>query len=209
MTTSGRYAPHVCSYTPTLIRIQGAYTIGDPILHIELRRWADIVLVAPCSANTLAKIAAGLCDNLAVRTPFLPCPFRRSRLVVDVIASRAGADDPDVHLSRDEHPHVRAPSNGRAYPCRTRGHQVPRRRANRKRACMRRHWYALHPCPRWHVIHGVHRYRSDDRVERYCQDRRRQDAAPTETINYALHQHIHKRVGIYCIRSHNVGYMCP
>jgi len=42
----------------------GTYTIGDPILHIELRRWADIVLVAPCSTNTLAKIAAGLCDNL-------------------------------------------------------------------------------------------------------------------------------------------------
>ncbi|KAI0690100.1 flavoprotein [Cytidiella melzeri] len=41
------------------------YTIGDPILHIELRRWADIVLVAPCSANTLSKIAHGSCDNLA------------------------------------------------------------------------------------------------------------------------------------------------
>ncbi|KAI0085139.1 flavoprotein [Irpex rosettiformis] len=41
------------------------YKIGDPILHIELRRWADIVLVAPCSANTLSKIAHGLCDNLA------------------------------------------------------------------------------------------------------------------------------------------------
>ncbi|QRV81890.1 Flavoprotein [Ceratobasidium sp. AG-Ba] len=39
--------------------------IGDPILHIELRRWADVILVAPCSANTLAKIASGLCDNLA------------------------------------------------------------------------------------------------------------------------------------------------
>jgi len=39
--------------------------IGDPILHIELRRWADIVLVAPCSANMLSKIAHGLCDNLA------------------------------------------------------------------------------------------------------------------------------------------------
>jgi len=39
--------------------------VGDPILHIELRRWADIVLVAPCSANTLAKIANGLTDNLA------------------------------------------------------------------------------------------------------------------------------------------------
>ncbi|KAJ4485587.1 flavoprotein [Lentinula aciculospora] len=41
------------------------YKIGDPILHIELRRWADIVLVAPCSANTLSKIAHGICDNLA------------------------------------------------------------------------------------------------------------------------------------------------
>ncbi|KAF8259689.1 flavoprotein [Lactarius quietus] len=40
------------------------YRIGDPILHIELRRWADIVLIAPCSANTLAKIANGICDNL-------------------------------------------------------------------------------------------------------------------------------------------------
>ncbi|TFY72594.1 hypothetical protein EVG20_g414 [Dentipellis fragilis] len=41
------------------------YKIGDPILHIELRRWADVVLVAPCSANTLSKIANGTCDNLA------------------------------------------------------------------------------------------------------------------------------------------------
>jgi len=40
------------------------YRIGDPILHIELRRWADVVLIAPCSANTLAKIANGICDNL-------------------------------------------------------------------------------------------------------------------------------------------------
>ncbi|PVF93927.1 flavo protein [Serendipita vermifera] len=39
--------------------------ISDPILHIELRRWADLVLIAPCSANTLAKLAGGLCDNLA------------------------------------------------------------------------------------------------------------------------------------------------
>jgi len=42
----------------------GKFKIGDPILHIELRRWADIVLIAPCSANTLSKIAHGLCDNL-------------------------------------------------------------------------------------------------------------------------------------------------
>ena len=38
--------------------------VGDPVLHIELRRWADILVVAPCSANTLAKMANGLCDDL-------------------------------------------------------------------------------------------------------------------------------------------------
>ncbi|KAF8041738.1 hypothetical protein BT93_A0365 [Corymbia citriodora subsp. variegata] len=38
--------------------------IADGILHIQLRRWADILVIAPVSANTLAKIAGGLCDNL-------------------------------------------------------------------------------------------------------------------------------------------------
>ncbi|KAI4316416.1 hypothetical protein L6164_024397 [Bauhinia variegata] len=38
--------------------------LGDSVLHIELRRWADIMIIAPLSANTLGKIAGGLCDNL-------------------------------------------------------------------------------------------------------------------------------------------------
>lgn len=37
---------------------------GDDILHIELRRWADLMVIAPLSANSLAKIALGLSDNL-------------------------------------------------------------------------------------------------------------------------------------------------
>jgi len=37
---------------------------GDKVLHIELRKWADGMIIAPLSANTLAKIANGLCDNL-------------------------------------------------------------------------------------------------------------------------------------------------
>ncbi|TXT05855.1 uncharacterized protein COLE_07175 [Cutaneotrichosporon oleaginosum] len=57
------------------------HKIGDPILHIELRRWADLVVVVPCSADMLAKIAGGICDNLALSmlralddTPVVLCP---------------------------------------------------------------------------------------------------------------------------------------
>ena len=32
--------------------------------HVMLGQWADVMLIAPLSCNTLAKMAAGLCDNL-------------------------------------------------------------------------------------------------------------------------------------------------
>jgi phosphopantothenoylcysteine decarboxylase/phosphopantothenate--cysteine ligase len=32
--------------------------------HVHLARWADVMLVAPASANTLAKMVQGVCDNL-------------------------------------------------------------------------------------------------------------------------------------------------
>ncbi len=32
--------------------------------HIELARWADLILIAPASANTLAKLSHGIADNL-------------------------------------------------------------------------------------------------------------------------------------------------
>ena len=37
---------------------------GDSILHIELRRWAHALLVAPLSANSLAKMVNGVSDGL-------------------------------------------------------------------------------------------------------------------------------------------------
>jgi phosphopantothenoylcysteine decarboxylase len=46
------------------------YRRGDPVLHIEFRKWADLLVVAPLDANTLGKFALGLCDN------FLTCLFR-------------------------------------------------------------------------------------------------------------------------------------
>ncbi|KAH3681039.1 hypothetical protein WICMUC_000020 [Wickerhamomyces mucosus] len=42
----------------------GVKKFGDSVLHQELRKWADILLISPLSANTLAKISNGICDNL-------------------------------------------------------------------------------------------------------------------------------------------------
>lgn len=48
--------------------------------HIELARWADILLIAPASGNFLAKMAHGLADDLlstiylATETPVIVCP---------------------------------------------------------------------------------------------------------------------------------------
>jgi phosphopantothenoylcysteine decarboxylase/phosphopantothenate--cysteine ligase len=48
--------------------------------HVALGTWADLLLVAPASANTLAKFAHGLCDNaltavyLAARCPVMLAP---------------------------------------------------------------------------------------------------------------------------------------
>ena len=36
--------------------------------HVELALWADVMLVAPCTANTLAKMVHGMCDNLVIAT---------------------------------------------------------------------------------------------------------------------------------------------
>ena len=36
--------------------------------HVELAQWADVMLIAPATANTLAKMATGSCDNLLLAT---------------------------------------------------------------------------------------------------------------------------------------------
>ncbi|HEV3165963.1 MAG TPA: flavoprotein, partial [Isosphaeraceae bacterium] len=46
------------------------YVRDAPVLHIEFRKWADLLVIAPLDANTLAKFALGVSDN------FLTCLFR-------------------------------------------------------------------------------------------------------------------------------------
>lgn len=36
--------------------------------HVELALWADLMLIAPASANTIAKMANGICDNVLMAT---------------------------------------------------------------------------------------------------------------------------------------------
>lgn len=44
----------------------------DPIAHISLAKWADLVLLVPATANILAKMACGIADDL-VSTTLLAC----------------------------------------------------------------------------------------------------------------------------------------
>lgn len=90
------------------------YQRGDPVVHIELRRWADLLVIAPLDANTLAKLAVGLCDNCltcvwrawdtskpvvlapAMNTLMWQHPFTRRHL--KVLAADAGAAHVPLHL---------------------------------------------------------------------------------------------------------------
>lgn len=60
---------------------------SDPVLHIDLRRWADLMLVAPLDANTLGKVASGICDNLLVSDSafFLPGPHSQCAELQDCL----------------------------------------------------------------------------------------------------------------------------
>lgn len=46
---------------------------GSPIPHIELAEWADVALVAPATADVMAKMAAGIADD-CLTTTLLACP---------------------------------------------------------------------------------------------------------------------------------------
>jgi len=69
------------------------YFKNDPVLHIEFRTWADVFLIAPLTANTLAKLANGLADNFLTciarawpkEKPFLLAPAMNTEMWIDPI----------------------------------------------------------------------------------------------------------------------------
>jgi phosphopantothenoylcysteine decarboxylase / phosphopantothenate---cysteine ligase len=59
--------------TPLTLQAVSGEPVSDSLLdpaaeagmgHIELARWAELLLIAPASANTLARLAAGMADDL-------------------------------------------------------------------------------------------------------------------------------------------------
>ncbi|MFC1640559.1 flavoprotein [Patescibacteria group bacterium] len=66
----------------------GRYAKDQPIPHIDLREWADAILISPLTANTLAKIAGGMADNLLTSVarawnrfrPFIVAPSMNTQM---------------------------------------------------------------------------------------------------------------------------------
>ncbi len=46
---------------------------GEWTNHVDLGKWADVFVIAPATANSLAKAANGICDNLLLAA-YLSCP---------------------------------------------------------------------------------------------------------------------------------------
>ena len=101
----------------------------DPISHLELVHNADLYLIAPASANTIAKLAGGIADNLLTSAALAAtCPL--------VVA-------PAMNNHMYEHPAVRANLD----TLRARGVHVVEPDAGRLASQGRRGWAAC-PTPR-------------------------------------------------------------
>jgi len=84
----------------------------DPISHLAVVERADAFVVAPASANTLAKLAAGICDSL-LTTSFLACTA--PRIVAPAMNGRmweAAATGANVATLRERGIEVMEPGEG-------------------------------------------------------------------------------------------------
>ena len=80
--------------------------------HVSLGRWADVLVVAPASAHTLAKMAQGLCDNLLLATWLsATCPvYVAPAMDLEMFADPATAHNLD--LLRERGVHTIGPESG-------------------------------------------------------------------------------------------------
>src|SRR5271154_6427534 len=85
----------------------------EPLSHLALVAAADVFLIAPASANTIAKLAHGLADNLLTTTPLAArCPLIVARAMNERMGEHA-ATRANVALLRDRGVEVLEPGTGR------------------------------------------------------------------------------------------------
>jgi phosphopantothenoylcysteine decarboxylase / phosphopantothenate---cysteine ligase len=67
----------------------------DEFAHINLGKDHDLILIAPCTANTLSKIAHGICDNLLTQTvlaascPVLIAPAMNTKMLENPLTKKS------------------------------------------------------------------------------------------------------------------------
>ncbi|WOT04998.1 bifunctional phosphopantothenoylcysteine decarboxylase/phosphopantothenate--cysteine ligase CoaBC [Shewanella youngdeokensis] len=81
--------------TPLTLQALSGYPVATDLLdpsaeasmgHIELARWADLVIIAPATANLIARISAGMADELitttclATQAPIVLCPAMNQQM---------------------------------------------------------------------------------------------------------------------------------
>ena len=89
--------------------ISGEGTWND---HVHLARWADVMLIAPLSANTLSKLAHGQCDNLLLAC-FLSatCPIYVAP-AMDLEMYRDASTQANLGLLRERNVRTIGPESG-------------------------------------------------------------------------------------------------
>lgn len=91
---------------------EGDLASGHWTRHIDWGEWADLFVIAPCTANTLARIVHGFSDNmltsvaLAARCPILICP------TMDGGMYRSPATQSNITRAREIGIHILEPESG-------------------------------------------------------------------------------------------------
>ena len=81
-------------YITDLYNFSKYHKNNEDIVHINLAKWADKFVIAPASANTIAKITYGIADNVLLETalawnkPMFIAPAMNNEMYANVITQR-------------------------------------------------------------------------------------------------------------------------
>lgn len=85
---------------------------GDWNNHVDLGTWADVYVIAPATANTIGKMASGICDNLLLTTYLsVRCPvFIAPAMDLDMF--KHPATQKNLHILAERNHQIIEPATG-------------------------------------------------------------------------------------------------